>query len=172
MDSLVSSGGRPVQHWSLTMAASPLRPTGWVGGRVMPPLPFGLQGAYKSLVVQSNSCRAWSAGLLMKALVFSNAWTALTDVPPKKPRWPLHTGWKLGLCRTLPMPVSIRNYGCCPVVIDCCLRPCHTKSNHSPAWSEQWPGKASEVCLCPLPTSSERPLGWGLEPPCTVPLAH
>ena len=39
------------------MASSTLRPMGGAGGRVMPPLPFGL-GAYKSLVVRSNSCRA------------------------------------------------------------------------------------------------------------------
>ena len=44
--------------------------TNWRGGgRIMPPLPFGL-GAYKSLVVQSNSCRAWCAGLSMQAWVF------------------------------------------------------------------------------------------------------
>ena len=37
--------------------ASTLRPTGRVGGRVMPLHPFGLE-AYKSLVVWWNSCRA------------------------------------------------------------------------------------------------------------------
>ena len=26
---------------------------------------------------------------------YSNAWTALTDVPPKELRWPLCTGWTL-----------------------------------------------------------------------------
>ena len=51
------------------MAASTLRPMGWVGGRVMPPLPFSL-GTYKSLVIRLNSCRAWRAGLLMQARVF------------------------------------------------------------------------------------------------------
>ena len=40
------------------------------GVRVMPPLPFGL-GAYKSLVVRSNSGRAWCAGLSMQARVFT-----------------------------------------------------------------------------------------------------
>ena len=52
------------------MASSTLRPMGGAGGRVMPPLPFGL-GAYKSLVVWSNSCRAWCAGLSMQARVFT-----------------------------------------------------------------------------------------------------
>ena len=48
----------------------------------------------------------------------------------------------------------------------------HTQCNRSPAWSEQWPGTASEVCLCLLPTSNEQPLQWGWEPPCTLSLAH
>ena len=45
------------------------------------------------------------------------------------------------------MPVSIPNYGCCPVVVDRCLMLSHTQCNHSPALSKQWPGTASEVCL-------------------------
>ena len=45
-------------------------PMGGAGGQVMPPLPFGL-GAYKSLVVRSNSCRTWWAGLSMQARVFT-----------------------------------------------------------------------------------------------------
>ena len=48
----------------------------------------------------------------------------------------------------------------------------HTQCNRSPAWSERWPGTASEVCLCLLPTSNEQPLGWGWEPPCILSLAH
>ena len=47
-----------------------LRPMGGAGVWVMPSLPFGL-GAYKSLVVRSNSCRAWCAGLSMQARVFT-----------------------------------------------------------------------------------------------------
>ena len=39
-------------------------------GRVMPALPFGM-GAYKYLVVRSNSCRTWCAGLSMQARVFT-----------------------------------------------------------------------------------------------------
>ena len=39
-----------------------LEPNGRVGGRHMPPLPFGL-GAYKYQMVWSNSCRAWCTGL-------------------------------------------------------------------------------------------------------------
>ena len=46
------------------------QPMGGAGGLVMPPLPFGL-GAYKSLVVRSNSCRAWCAGLSLQARVFT-----------------------------------------------------------------------------------------------------
>ena len=49
----------------------------------------------------------------------------------------------------LPMPVSIPCYGCCPVVPDWCLMLCHTQCNGNPAWSEQWPGVASEVSLSP-----------------------
>ena len=49
---------------------------------------------------------------------------------------------------------------------------CHTQWNHSPAWTKQLLCTASRVCLCSLPTSSERPLGWGEEPPCTVSLTH
>ena len=39
------------------MASSTLRLMGFAGGRVIPPLPFGL-GRYRSLVVGSNSCSA------------------------------------------------------------------------------------------------------------------
>ena len=102
----------------------------------------------------------------------SNAWTALTDVPPKELRWPLCTGWTLGWCRMIPMPVSVQSYECCPVVVGWCLMLCHTQCNHSQTWNEQWHGTASGVCLCPLPISSELPLGWGWEPPCTVSSAH
>ena len=42
------------------MASSTLRPMGGVGVRVMPPLPLGL-GTYRSLMVWSNSYRAWYA---------------------------------------------------------------------------------------------------------------
>ena len=102
----------------------------------------------------------------------SNAWTALTDVPPKVLHWPLCTGWTLGWCRTLPVPVSIQSYGCCPVVVDQCLMLSQTQCNHSPAWSKRWPGTASEVCLCLLPTSNEQPTRWVWEPPCTLSSAH
>ena len=87
-------------------------------------------------------------------------------------RWPLCTGWTLGWCRLRPMPVSVQSYECCPVVVGWCLMPCHTQCNHSQTWNEQWHGTASRVYLCPLPISSERPLGWGWEPPCTVSSAH
>ena len=102
----------------------------------------------------------------------SNAWAALADIPPKELRWPLWIHWTLGWCSMLLMPVSIQSYGCCPVVIDRCLTVCHTQCNHNPAWSEQWPGTASEVCLCLLATSNKQPLEWGWEPPCIVSLAH
>ena len=39
----------------------------------------------------------------------SNAWTALTDVPPKEFHWALCTGWRLSWYRMLPMPVSIQS---------------------------------------------------------------
>ena len=61
----------------------------------------------------------------------SNAWTVLTDVPPKELRWPLCTGWTLGWCRMLPMPVSVQSYECCPVVVVWCLMLCHTQCNQS-----------------------------------------
>ena len=48
-------------------------------------------------------------------------------VPPKEPHWPLCTGWRLGWCRTLPMPVSIRSCGCCPVAVVCYPMLCHTQ---------------------------------------------
>ena len=87
-------------------------------------------------------------------------------------RWPLCTGWTLGWCRMLPMPVSVQSYECCPVVVGWCLMLCHTQCNHNQTWNEQWHGTTSRVCLCPLPISSEWPLGWGWEPPCTVSSAH
>ena len=49
---------------------------------------------------------------------------------------------------------------------------CHTRHNHSPAWSEQWPGTASTVRLGPLPTSSAQPLEGDSGPPCTLSLTH
>ena len=64
-------------------------------------------------------------------------------------RWPLSTGWTLGWCRMLPMPVSVQSYECCPVVVGWCLMPCHTQCNHSQTWSEQWHGTASRVSLSP-----------------------
>ena len=70
------------------------------------------------------------------------------------------------------MPVSIQCCGYCPVVVDGYSMLCHTQCNHSPDLNEKWPGVASKVCFCPLPTSSGRPLGWGSDPPCTVSLAH
>ena len=87
-------------------------------------------------------------------------------------RWPLCTGWTLGWCRMLPMPVSVKSYECCPVVVGWCLMLCHIQCNHSQTWSELWHGTASRVCLCPLPISSERPLGWSWQPPCTVSSEH
>ena len=102
----------------------------------------------------------------------SNAWIALTYVPPKELHWPLCTGWRPGWYRKLPMPVSIQSCECCPVVVDWYLMLCHTQCNRSPAWSVQWPGTVSKVCLCPLPTSSEPPRGYGSEPPCIGSLAH
>ena len=76
---------------------------------------------------------------------------SLTNVPPKELHWPLCTGWTLGWCRMLPMPVSVQSYECCPVVVGWCLMLCHTQCNHSQTWNEQWHGTASRVCLCPLP---------------------
>ena len=90
----------------------------------------------------------------------------------KELHWFLCTGWTLGWCRILPMPVSIESYGCCPVVVDWCLMLSHTQCNRSPGWSERWPGTASGVCLCLLPTSNEQQLGWSWEPPCISSLAH
>ena len=145
-------------------AASTLRPTGRVGGRDMPPRPFGLE-AYRSLQFWSNfQCRHmfWD----------SNSWTALADVPPKERHRSQHTNWRLGWCRMLQVPVLIQCCGCCPVVTGWCSMLCHTRHNHSPAWSKWWPGTASGVCLGPLPTSSAQPLEGDSGPPCTVALTH
>ena len=78
----------------------------------------------------------------------SNAWTALTDVPPKELRWPLCTGWTLGWCRMLPMPVSVQRYECCPVVVGWCLMLCHTQCNHSQTWSDHSDEVESLLALC------------------------
>ena len=63
--------------------------------------------------------------------------------------WPLCTGWTLGWCRMLPMPVSVQSYGCCPVVVGWCLMLSHTPCNHSQTWNEQWHGTASRMSLFP-----------------------
>ena len=81
----------------------------------------------------------------------SNAWTALTDVPPKELPWPLCTDWTLGWCRMLLMPLLIQSYECCPVVLDWCLMPCCTQYIHNLAWNGQWPSTASGVCSVPTP---------------------
>ena len=86
--------------WALPTVASTLRPTGLVGGRDMLSCPFGL-GAYRSLVVWSNSCRACCAGFSMQARVLrfsclSNSWTALADVPPKELHLSQNTNWRAG----------------------------------------------------------------------------
>ena len=47
-------------------------------------------------------------------------------------------------------PVLWMLSSCCRVVVDAV--PYTTQSAWSSAWSEQWPGTASGVCLCPLPT--------------------
>ena len=138
------------------MASSTLRPMGGAGGRVMPPLPFG-PGAYKSggSVEFMHGMMCWTVSAGTSFHIVINAWTVLTDVPPKELRWPLCTGWTLGWCRKLPMPVSVHSYERCPVVLHWCLMPCHTQCIHSQTWNEQWHGTASRVCLCPLPISSE-----------------
>ena len=96
---------------------------------------------------------------------FQIIWISSNDVPPKELHWPLCRGWRLGWCRMLPMPVSMQSCGCCPVVTDWYFILCHTQYNHSPGWSEQWPGTASEVSP---PHFKERPLRWGSEPHCIV----
>ena len=144
---VVSSGGRPIRHWSLQRSWLPLL---WdqqegpgVGSCVLSHLAWehinlhGFGRIHARHDVLDFQCRHESSN--------SNAWTALTDALPKELRWPLCKGWTLGWCRMLPMPVSIQSYGCCLVVVDRCSTLCHTQCNHSPAWSEQWPGMASEV---------------------------
>ena len=103
---------------------------------------------------------------------YSNSWTALAGVPPRELHWSQHTNWRLGWCRKLQAPVLIKCCGCCPVVAGWCLMLCHTRHNHSPAWSEQWPSTASTVCLGPLLTSSAQPLEGDSGPPCTLSLTH
>ena len=149
------------------MASSSFRPMGWVEGRVMPPLPFGL-GRYRSLIVGSNSCRAWCAGLSVQARVSdNNALTASTDVLPEELHWPPCTCWRLGWCRMPQVPVLLQHCGCYPVGVGRYLMLCHTQYIRSLAWIGQWPCIASGECLCPRPVSSVRPLGWGWGPSCT-----
>ena len=145
---------------------------GWVGGWVMPPFPFGLE-RYRSLVVGSNYVGQNVLGCQCRhKFSDSNSWTASTDVPPEELRWPPCTYWRLGWCRMLRVPVLVQHCGCCQVVVNWYGMLCHTQYIHNLAWSEQWSGTASVVCLCPLPTSSVQPLGWDWEPPCTESLAH
>ena len=88
-----------------------------------------------------------------------NAWIALTDVLPNAFDWPLWTSWRSGCYRTPPMLVSIQSCECSTVVVNWYSMMGHKLCNHRPAWNVQWPGTASKMCLCPIPTSSERPLG-------------
>ena len=81
----------------------------------------------------------------------SNAWTASTYVTLKELRWPLCTYWRLGWCRVLRVPVLVQYCGCCQVVVNWHGILCHTQCIHNLAWSEQWSGTASAVCLCPPP---------------------
>ena len=141
---------------------------GW--GRVMSPFPFGL-GAYKSLVVRSNSCRAWCAGLPMQEFSHSNAWTTLTHVPPKSfvglsvqaGHW---AGAECSQCQSQSRDMN--TFQLSKVGVWCCAIHNATivklKTNNGTVQHEE--------CVCPLPISSERPLGWGWEPPCTVSSAH
>ena len=153
-------------------AASTLRPTGRIGGRDMPPCPFGL--GHTDLLWFGRIRAGHNVPDFRCRHVFwdSNSWTALADVPPRDFHWSQHTNWRLGWCRMLQAPVLIQCCGCCPVVAGWCLTLCHTQHNQSPAWSEQWPGTASTVCLGPLPTSSAQPLEGDSGPPCTLSLTH
>ena len=102
----------------------------------------------------------------------SNSWTTSTDVPPKELRWPPCTYWRLGWCKMPRVPVLAQRCGCCQVVVNWYWMLCHKQYIRNQAWNKQWSGKASAVCLCPLPTSSVQPLGWDWEPPCTESLVH
>ena len=76
-------------------ASSTLRPMGWVGGRVMPPFPFGLE-RYRSFVVGSNSCKQNVLGCQCRhEFSDSNSWTSSTYVAPEELRWPPCTYWRL-----------------------------------------------------------------------------
>ena len=151
MESWVLSGVRPFRLWSPQRPWLPLPWDQWdrleVASYPLSHLAWGHTVLFKFHQIRAGhdvqDCR-WRHGFSV-----SNAWSVLDGVPPKELRWPLCTGWRLGWCRTLPMPVLIQCCGCCPVVVDWCLMLCYTQCNHSPAWSAQWPGTASEVSLSP-----------------------
>ena len=75
------------------MASSSLRPMGQVGGRVMPPLSFGIE-RYRSLIVHVGhdvpGCRCKYKFLDINAL------TASTNVLPEELHWSPCTYWRLG----------------------------------------------------------------------------
>ena len=65
------------------------------------------------------------------------------------------------------MPVSVHSYECCPFVVGWCW--CCAIHNATIVKLGKTNGTVqNQECLCPLLISSERPLGWGWEPPCTV----
>ena len=168
--SLVASRGKSNQHWSPQMRRLPqpwdLQDVLGVGTCLLAHLAWGHTDLWWFGRIRAGhdvpdfQCRHvfWD----------SKSWTASADVPPRELHWSQHTNWRLGWCRMLQAPVLIQCCGCCPVVAGWCLMLCHTRHNHSPAWSEQWPGTASTVCLGPLPTSSAQPLEGDSGPPCTL----
>ena len=141
------------------MAASTLRQMAGVGGRIMPPFPFGRGHTDLGSLCQIHAEHDVLDCQCRRKFSDSNAWIALTYIPPKELHWPVCTGWKLAWYRKLPIPVSVQSCERCPIVVNWCLMLCLTQCNRSPAWSVQWPGTASTLCLCPLPTSSKRSLG-------------
>ena len=66
------------------------------------------------------------------------------------------------------VPILLQHCGCYRVGVGRYLMLCHIQYIHSLAWIGQWPCIASGECLCPRPTSSVRPLGWGWGPPCCL----
>ena len=78
------------------MAASTLRPTEGVGGRVMPPLLFGGGHTDLSWFGQIHAGHDVLDCQCRHGFSDNNAWIALTDVPPKKFHWPMCIGLRLG----------------------------------------------------------------------------
>ena len=166
---MVSLRGTQILHRSLQRSWLPLVSDQWVGLRVGSCLLFRLAQEDTDLLSlgQIHAGHDVLGCWCKHEFSDSNALTASTDVLLEELHWPPCTCWRLGWCRMLQVPVLLQHYGCYPVGVGRYLMLCHTQYIRSLAWIGQWPCTASGECLCPRPTSSVRPIGWGWGPPCT-----